>query len=96
MLFGMPKAAKLKLMDIKETVTVRLKRDVKRRIKQAAARTRPQLNMSEYVEKAVEAQLAKDAAPGSLDFKRRFARPPKGPRVGDRLVELILSEREDS
>jgi len=52
--------------------------------------------MSEYVEKAVEAQLAKDAAPGALDFKKRFARPPKGPRVGDQLVRLILSEREES
>jgi hypothetical protein len=92
----MPKTGKLKLMDIKETVTLRLKKETKRRVEQAAAEARPKLNMSEYVEKAVEAQLAKDAAPGALDFEKRFARPPKGPRVGDQLVELILSEREES
>jgi hypothetical protein len=92
----MPGTGKLRLMEIKETVTLRLKKETKRRIERAAAAARPKLNMSEYVEKAVEAQLAKDAAPGALDFKKRFARPPKGPRVGDRLVELILSEREES
>jgi hypothetical protein len=92
----MAKTGKLKLMDVKETVTLRFKKETKRRIEQAAANVRPKLNMSEYVEKAVEAQLAKDAAPGALDFKKRFARPPKGPRVGDQLVGLILSEREES
>jgi hypothetical protein len=92
----MVQTGKLKLMDIKETVTLRFKKETKRRIEQAAANVRPKLNLSEYVEKAVEAQLAKDAAPGALDFKKRFARPPKGPRVGDQLVGLILSEREES
>jgi hypothetical protein len=92
----MVKTGKLKLMDIKETVTLRFKKETKRRIEQAAANVRPKLNLSEYVEKAVEAQLARDAAPGALDFKKRFARPPKGPRVGDQLVGLILSEREES
>jgi hypothetical protein len=92
----MVQTGKLKLMDIKETVTLRFKKETKRRIEQAAANVRPKLNLSEYVEKAVEAQLARDAAPGALDFKKRFARPPKGPRVGDQLVGLILSEREES
>jgi hypothetical protein len=92
----MARTGKLKLMDVKETVTLRFKKETKRRIEQAAAAVRPKLNMSQYVEKAVEAQLAKDAAPGALDFKKRFARPPKGPRVGDQLVGLILSEREES
>jgi hypothetical protein len=92
----MAKTGKLKLMDIKETVTLRLKKETKRRIAKAAADARPKLNMSEYVEKAVETQLAKDAAPGAVDFKKRFARAPKGPRVGDQLVGLILSEREES
>lgn len=82
-------------MEIKQTVTLRLKKETKRRIEQAAAAARPKLNMSEYVEKAVEAQLAKDATTSTLDFKRRFAHPPKGPRVGDQLVELILAEREE-
>jgi hypothetical protein len=92
----MARTGKLNLMDVKETVTLRFKKETKRRIEQAAAAVRPKLNMSQYVEKAVEAQLAKDAAPGALDFKKRFARPPKGPRVGDQLVGLILSEREES
>jgi hypothetical protein len=85
-----------KLMNIKETVTLRFKKETKRRIVRAVASVTPKLNMSEYVEKAVEAQLARDAAPGAVDFKKRFARRPKGPPVGDQLVRLILSEREES
>jgi hypothetical protein len=41
-------------------------------------------------------KLAKDAQLRTLNFKKRFAHLPKRRRVGDQLVEVILSEREHS
>jgi hypothetical protein len=83
-------------METKETVSFRLPKGMRKRIEQAAAKRQPKLNLSEYIEHAVEAQLVNDEIPAQVDFRSRFAHPPKGPHVGDQFVEMLLAEREES
>jgi hypothetical protein len=83
-------------METKETVSFRLTKGIRKRIELATAKREPKLSLSEYIERAVEVQLANDEIPPQVDFRSRFAQPPKGPHVGDQFVELLLAEREES
>lgn len=79
----------------KKTVSIRLSEDVLAQVKKAAASGG---NLSAFVEEALKEKLSmtRDGLAPKPDFRKRFAQPPKGPPVGDQLVELILAEREDS
>lgn len=83
-------------MITKETVSFRFTKGLRRRIELAAAKRQPKLSLSEYIERAVETQLVNDEIPLQIDFRSRFAKEPKGPRVGDQFVELLLAERQES
>jgi hypothetical protein len=63
----------------------------KERLDQIAEQTG--IDRGTFVDQALQRHFAQTAPP---DFAKRFARPPKGPRVGDQLVELLLAEREQS
>jgi hypothetical protein len=86
-------AKAIRLMETKETVTFRLTKSVKRRLERAAAQR--DLNLSEYVEEAIEAQLARDKVPGKPDFRAHFA---KYPIIDDggKALESLLQDREQS
>lgn len=45
------------------------------------------------VDEALQRHFAHSTPP---DFAERFARPPLGVRVGDRLVDMLLAERDES
>ena len=76
-------------MDIKETVTFRIKTDTKRRIEQAARKAGT--NMSQYVEQAIEAQI--DREKPKPDFRKRFGGEQKEKGPVTNFVELFLMER---
>jgi hypothetical protein len=61
-------------------------------ILERCARARQQ-SPSEYADELLQQHFARAALP---DFAERFARPPKGPHVGDQFVELLLAERDQS
>jgi hypothetical protein len=90
---GFSMAKKVRLMNTKETVTFRLTKSVKRRLKQAVRHS--DLNMSQYVEQAIEARLARDEIRDKPDFRKHFAEHPLLPG-GDRVMRSLLLEREDS
>lgn len=75
----------------KIAVTIMLPVATKERLDQIAEQTG--VNRGDFVDQALQRHFAQSAPP---DFAKRFARPPKGPHVGDKLVELLLSERQAS
>ena len=79
----------------KKTVSIRLSEDVLAQVKKAAASGG---NLSAFIEEALKEKLSmtRNGLATKPDFRKRFAQPPKGPRVGDELVELILAERDKS
>lgn len=81
-------------MDTKETVTFRLTKSVKRRLERAVRR-RSDVNMSQYVERAIEAQLTHDQVPEKPDFRKHFAKHPLLPG-GEEVLRSLLQEREES
>ena len=86
-------AKAIRLMETKETVTFRLTKGVKRRLEQAA--TQRGLNLSQYVEGAIEARLAQDKIPGKPDFRKHFAKYPLLPG-GDEVLAALFQDREES
>ena len=85
----MAKLERVRLMDIKKTVTFRIKTETKRRIEQAARKAGT--NMSQYVEQAVEARL--DREKPKPDFRKRFGAPQMERGPSTNFVELFLKER---
>ena len=78
----------------KKTVSIRLSEDVLAQVKKAAASGG---NLSAYIEEALKEKLAiMNGLTPKPDFRKRFAVPPKGPRIKGGLVKLILEERESS
>ena len=75
----------------KIAVTIMLPVTTKERMDDIADKTGT--NRGELVDQAQQRYFAQSAPP---NFAKRFARPPKGPHVGDQLVELLLTEREQS
>ena len=75
----------------KIAVTIMLPVTTKERMDDIAETTGT--NRGELVDQALQRYFAQSAPP---NFAKRFARPPKGPHVGDQLVELLLTEREQS
>jgi hypothetical protein len=86
-------AKPVRLMDTKKTVTFRLTKSVKRRLEQAVRQS--DFNMSQYVEQAIEARLARDQIPDKPDFRKHLAQHPLLPG-GDKVLRSLLQEREDS
>lgn len=78
----------------KRTVSIRLSEDVLAQVKKAAASGG---NLSAYIEEALKEKLSiMTRLTPKPDFRKRFALPPKGPRIKGGLVKLILEERESS
>lgn len=78
----------------KKTVSLRLSPSVLAQAKKAAETGG---NLSAYVEEALKDKLSiKNGLGPKPDFRKRFAQPPKGPRIEGGLVNLILEEREAS
>ena len=75
----------------KIAVTIMLPVTTKERMDDIADKTGT--NRGALVDQALQRYFAQSAPP---NFAKRFARPPKGPHVGDQLVELLLTEREQS
>ena len=80
-------------MEAKETISVRLTKSVKHRLGQAVRNSR--LNLSQYVEGAIEARLARDKIPLTPDFRAHFAKYPPINDDGKALASL-LADRETS
>ena len=75
----------------KVAVTIMLPVTTKERMDEIAEKTGT--NRGVLVDQALQRYFEQSATP---DFAKRFARPPKGPHVGDKLVELLLAERDQS
>jgi uncharacterized protein (DUF1778 family) len=86
-------AKTIRLMETKQTVTFRLTKGVKRRLERAAAQR--DLNLSEYVERAIEAQLAHDQIPTKPDFRAHFAKYPVI-YDGGKALQSLFQDREES
>jgi hypothetical protein len=75
----------------KIAVTIMLPVTTKEQLDQIANQTG--MDRGTFVDQALQRYFAQAAPP---DFAKRFARPPKGPPVGDQFVEMLLAEREES
>jgi hypothetical protein len=75
----------------KIAVTLMLPIITKEQLDQIANQTG--MDRGTLVDQALQRHFAQAAPP---DFAKRFAHPPKGPHVGDQLVEMLLAEREES
>jgi len=75
----------------KIAVTIMLPVTTKEQLDQIANQTG--MDRGTFVDQALQRYFAQAAPP---DFAKRFARPPKGPPVGDQFVEMLLAEREGS
>jgi len=78
----------------KKTVSIRLSEDVLAEVKKAAASGG---NLSAYIEEALKEKLSiVNGLTPKPNFRKRFSRPAKGPRIEGGLVKLILEDREAS